>query len=127
MIHKIRDEERHDQSEIVLMREDPNNAEFWAALGDPKQKKKIAPDAGDDTSFLNRMEEQLKIYKIADTDEMELISCQKKESHGLLVKSILEEEHVYLIDGGNEVYVWVVKLAPAGPKKLGIVRAHHYL
>jgi hypothetical protein len=124
MIIRIKDSERGGKAEMVIMDDDPDNAEFWEALGgqievtDPGEEDEKADKATADA---------LTLFIVSDKDGTLRFEEVDKNEKGQLEKSMLPEDDVALLDADSEIFVWIGRKASKAEKKEGMVRAQTYL
>jgi hypothetical protein len=124
MIQKIKDDERGGRASVTLMDEDPDNATFWEALGGQIE----VTNAGDsDSKFETAQKAAHKLFLISDdTGQVEFTEMDKDEK-GNLLREMLDEDDVCLLDANSEIFVWIGSKATAQERKEGIIRAQNYL
>lgn len=125
---------------LVLIEEanDDNLAQFWETLGDPGQTGIIAagrhsgsgsPRGTKSNKVTRKESDKIRIWHIEDSPALKLSKCKppKKESHGLLVRDLLDDTGAFIIDTGSYVFVWVGTTASKMLSKFALVRARDFL
>jgi gelsolin len=101
-----------------------NEDDFWAKLGGRGDIRDEAA-GGDDGEFEKDEDEHNKLYRVTDTMELQL---QATGSTGVgLRREDLNSDAVYLLDCGNEVYLWSGKRSPADLRRDAIPVANNLL
>ena len=115
--NKIRNEERGGRAEIIFMDEDPNNGEFWGALGGQITVTNPGePDAHADASAP-------RLFKVSDASGFTPINLPGNK----LTKDLLCSDDVFIVDVGNKLYVWVGKGASASERRESMAHAMQYI
>jgi hypothetical protein len=123
MLQKIKNEERGGRADLVFMDEDPQNGEFWGALGGFIN---VTNPGDDDEAAERHAREQTKLLKISDASG----SLQVDEiplDNGKLLKSQLDTNDVFIVDADVEIFVWIGRGATAQEKREGMIHASNYL
>jgi hypothetical protein len=124
MIQKIKDDERGGRASVTLMDEDPDNADFWGALGGQVE---ITNEGESDSAFEAGAKAAHKLFLISDdSGEVEFTEMDKDEN-GNLLREMLAEDDVCLLDAHAEIFVWIGSKATAQERKEGMIRAQSYL
>jgi hypothetical protein len=122
VIQKIKGQERGGRANVVIIDEDPHNAEFWGALGG---ERPVTNAGEDDEAHDSRAAGALQLFRISDASGA--VEFTPVTHGGRLTRDLLDTNDVFLVDSGNEVYVWVGKGATANEKREGMLRATAYL
>lgn len=124
-LSKTLQDERGGHPKLVFVSEDDNEAKdegvaaFWKLLGG---KGPVAPpDPTEDTVKVAN-----KLFQVTDASSGGPLSLKKLED-GEVRKSELVSSEVYILDVGEEVFVWVGSKAAATHKKGGLGLAQQYL
>ena len=100
---KIKDAERGGKAKLVFLESGQNGADsaaFWSLLQGSQSDVKSAEDGGSDDSV---KAEAASLWRISDASG----SLQITEvARGKLTKDMLDDQDVFLLDGGGEVFVW---------------------
>lgn len=124
LVTRLRDNERGGRAEIILVNEDdPHNAQFWQLLGG--EVEVTATGEADDvveqtaakTTSLSRVSDESGSLKITPVNAPQ----------GKLTKEMLDTKDVFVLDVGQEIFVWVGKKTTAGEKKAGMRLATTFL
>lgn len=112
---QIRDDERGAQAEIFLLRENPENEEFWETLGG---KIEVTKESGpDDDKVDEAMAPRLELSKISDETGEVVVTPIEKIDGKFLDRDMLKTEDVFVLDVGSEIYVWIGKGTTVNEKK----------
>eukprot|EP00928_Gymnodinium_smaydae_P081296 TRINITY_DN64845_c0_g1_i1.p1 TRINITY_DN64845_c0_g1~~TRINITY_DN64845_c0_g1_i1.p1 ORF type:complete len:903 (-),score=145.17 TRINITY_DN64845_c0_g1_i1:313-2766(-) len=119
VIVNIKDNQRGGKASITLMDEDPDNADFWGALGGQVE---ITNPGADDAIADDEAMSDLKLFDMEKLGESLPI-----ESDGLLRRSQLRDDHIFLVDAGSAVYIWVGQKSNMDKRKEAMSSALTYL
>lgn len=119
---KIRNQERGGRATITVIEEDPNNAEFWGALGG---QITVTNPGEDDAAHERALAESLVLYKVSDASGT--LEFTRVPTDGTLTKELLDSDDVFLVDAGSEIYVWVGRGSNPTEKRESMVFANKYL
>jgi len=121
LVRSIDDNEREGKSEVVVISEGDEPAEFWAALGGTGPVKSAAAGGADDVA---KMESNFDkhLFRVSDNGGKLAVAEIKPMS-----RSALNSGDVFLIDAGNEIIVWVGKNSSPQERKMGLPKAQEYL
>jgi len=121
VVRAMRDE-RGGKPNCTLHNEgDSDLADFWKALGG---QKPIAPaDNADDEAAKTALGER-KLFRLEASGGKFNFSPIKT---GELDKKDMETNHVYIVDSGAEIFVWVGKKSSPQDKRNGLDFAQHYI
>jgi len=121
VVRAMRDE-RGGKPNCTLHNEgDSDLADFWKALGG--QKPIAPPDNADDEAAKTALAER-KLFRLEATGGKFNYTPIKT---GELDKKDLETNHVYIVDSGAEIFVWVGKKSSPQDKRNGLDFAQHYI
>jgi len=124
MARQIRDE-RGAKPEIFLLREEPNNGEFWETLGGQINVTNLS--GSDDDKTDEAMAPRLELSQVSDeSGELEVTPIEKLDSK-FLSKDMLKTEDVFVLDVGSEIYVWIGKGTTVNEKKESMKVATKFL
>lgn len=124
MIIRIKDAERGGKAEMIIMDDEPDNAEFWDALGGQIE----VTDPGEEDEKADKASaEAITLYIVSDKDGTLRFEEVDKDDKGLLQRDMLVEDDVALLDVESEIFVWIGKGASKAEKKEGMIRAQTYL
>jgi len=108
-------EELKTTPEIIVFDEMNVTDAFWEALGD-KGPILDASYGGSDDAVEVADKEALKLFRISDASgTLEL----KFESGYPLYRSMLDTNDAFLLDAGNEIFIWLGHKANKNEKKIG--------
>jgi len=115
-------DERGGKPHCTLHNEgDSDLADFWKALGG---QKPIAPaDNSDDEAAKAAIAERKLLRVEASGGKFNFTPVKTGE----LDKKDLETNHVYIVDSGAEIFVWVGKKSSPQDKRNGLGLAQHYI
>jgi hypothetical protein len=123
LCQKIKDQERGGKAYVIFMDEDPNNAEFWAALGGQIE----VTNTGDDDAAAERAaKEATKLFKVSD-EGGSLAVTEVPTSDGKLTRDLLDTNDVFILDLGATIFVWIGKGSNPSERKEGMMSAQRYL
>jgi len=105
---------------LTVLDEDDDNDDFWSVLGG-KGPIKSADSGGSDASVQANTKKLLKISEANGKLNVAEVAT------GKISKSLLEDKDVFILDIGEEVYVWIGKNASVGEKSKGLHFAEKYL
>lgn len=116
------DDERKGLPEVHTFGQDDKDipSTFWALLGG---KKAPQPPQGDDAEWEKTSDKRL--FQLSDAGgklEFNLIATEKR-----VTRDKLDSKDVFVLDAGNEVFVWVGKGASASEKRNAMPFANQYL
>jgi gelsolin len=116
------DDERGGKPVRHVINEGDKGAEataFWKALGG---EGAVAADTGDDEAWEKKTCKIL--FHYSDESGKDVFT---KKSEGKIHKKDLDSKDAFVIDLGNQVWVWVGKKASEGEKSKALSKAHSYL
>lgn len=118
-------EDRNGRLETVVMDGIEDNKEFWEALGEAGGATPAESALSPITEDTNKAPEHVKkLFKLSDASgniEMTLVS------EGKIEKSSLDSTDVFLVDQGQNIYVWIGKGASKQERANGISSGVQYL
>jgi len=118
------DDERKGLAKVIVIEEGDkagDAADFWKLLGG---EGPIAPADNKDKEAAALEKKEKKLLRLSDASGKLTIT---PVATGKLAKSQLDNKDVFIVDVGNEVFVWVGKGASPAEKKNGLQYAHDYL
>jgi hypothetical protein len=138
--NKIRNDERGARADIILLDEEPNNSEFWGALGgqinvtnpgESDSAADAAPVSNNSCSFsyatapshMYFFPLQPRLFKCSDASGFTPVSLPGNK----LTKDLLNSDDVFVVDVGNKLYVWVGKGASASERRESMAHAMKYI
>ena len=113
--NNIRNDERGGRAALIYLNDDPNNEEFWNALGG---QITVTNPGEDDAVVDTEPSAQKKMFKLIDGAFSEEIAL----NNGRLDRKALETSYVYLVQS-SKFFIWIGKAAPADDKKEAMVAA----
>lgn len=116
-------EDRGGRANITFIDEEPDNAAFWEALGGFSE---VTRSAESDEHHENEAKKSTTVLRVSDSSD-DLQVEDVTPSSGVLTKDILKSEDAFIIDVGNEVYVWVGQDASDNERKDALIIAVNYL
>ncbi|POM58418.1 Villin-like protein, partial [Phytophthora palmivora] len=117
-------EARGGRANVTFIDEDPENAAFWDALGGYEA---VSRSAESDERHENVVKKNTTVLRVSGSTDDNLQVADVTPSSGVLTKDILKTEDVFIIDVGNEVFVWVGKTASESERTNALTVAVHYL
>lgn len=115
---RIKDDQRGGRPTIVFMEQDPNNSEFWEALGGQIE----VTDEGHPDEVVEQLQaKELKILNAAD------LKTFLPVNNGQLKRSQLDEASVMIVDTGSEIFAWTGKSTSLEQRKEAMSKAMEYL
>lgn len=118
VLRKIKDEERGGRAEMFFLDDDPDNAEFWEALGG---KGPIADESAGGDDAVAEHTGQPQLFKLEGS------STSKIETPGKLTKDMLTSGDIFIVDNETELFVWIGGDADSDAKKNSMVNATTFL
>lgn len=108
----------------VVVNDEPDNAEFWGALGGSASDVKSAEAGGADDD--EKAMGELKLYKVSDASgSLEVTELPKTD--GKILRSSLDTNDSFIVDGGSQIFVWTGKGATGDEKKGGMKAAKAFI
>ncbi|KAL0232698.1 hypothetical protein GEMRC1_011445 [Eukaryota sp. GEM-RC1] len=126
---KIKDQERGSRPEVILLDEGQNDDEsdaepFWAALEGDRSEILSAEEGGCDEEAEQAQDD--KLYLVSDASGE--LKCEQVEMcEKGLTKDLLNGDDCYILDTGNELFVWVGKGSTSEEKMGAMTYAEKYL
>eukprot|EP00834_Sanchytrium_tribonematis_P000850 NODE_17_length_48642_cov_1.199349.p14 type:complete len:371 gc:universal NODE_17_length_48642_cov_1.199349:32600-33712(+) len=122
LVRSIQQERLGKPKTFVFDEADKNISDFYTKLGS-NGKIKSAEEGGDDNSVAVLPK---KIYRLSDASGSMQFSDETL-STGKLARSQLDQNDVFVIDNGTEVFVWIGKATTAEERAQGLQYAEKYL
>jgi len=109
---------------VVIDQGEPtdDDEDFWNQLGGRGEIKTEDPDS----DIIEKKKTEMKLLKLVDRSgefSFNLIS----EGHHNIKPELFHSDDVYLLDEGNEVYIWIGEHASPDEKHRGVVWAQKYI
>mmetsp|Transcript_10820 Transcript_10820/g.14042 ORF Transcript_10820/g.14042 Transcript_10820/m.14042 type:complete len:834 (+) Transcript_10820:53-2554(+) len=123
--HGIKDNERGGRAEIILLREDPRNEEFWGPLGGYIE---VTNNGEDDEISERQSWEHTSVHILTEdslTGEIQVTSVER--APGALDRSVLVNTQVLAIDAHWQLFIWIGKNSLPGPRREAMVWAQNRL
>ncbi|CAI5715495.1 unnamed protein product [Peronospora farinosa] len=117
-------EARGGRPNITFIDEEPKNAAFWKALGGFTT---VTRSGVSDEYYENAVKKNTTVLRVSGSGDDNVQVANVTPSSGVLTKDMLKTENVFIIDVGNEVFVWVGKAASESERKNALAIAVHYL
>jgi hypothetical protein len=117
-------EARGGRANVTFIDEEPENAAFWDVLGGFAT---VTRSSVSDEHHENEAKKSTKVLRVSGSTDDNLQVADVTLASGVLTKDLLKTEDVFVIDMGNEVYVWVGKAASESERKSALSVAVHYL
>lgn len=118
---KIKNQERGGRATITIIDEDPNNADFWNALGG---KITVTNPGEDDAAHERAAASSLALFKVSDASGT--LEFSPVPTNGNLTRELLDTNDVFILDAG-EVFVWVGRGSNPSEKREAMIFANQYL
>ncbi|RMX63734.1 hypothetical protein DD238_006349 [Peronospora effusa] len=117
-------EARGGRPNVTFIDEEPKNAAFWKALGGFTT---VTRSGVSDEYYENAVKKNTTVLRVSGSGDDNVQVADVTPSSGVLTKDMLKTENVFIIDVGNEVFVWVGKAASESERKNALAIAVHYL
>uniref|UniRef100_M4BDS2 HP domain-containing protein n=1 Tax=Hyaloperonospora arabidopsidis (strain Emoy2) TaxID=559515 RepID=M4BDS2_HYAAE len=117
-------EDRGGRASVVFIDEDPRNVAFWDALGGFTT---VTRSRESDENHEIAVKKSTSVLCVSGSTDDNLKVVEVTPSSGVLTKDILKTEDVFIIDIGNEMFVWVGKAASRSERKSALAVAEPYL
>ena len=117
-------EARGGRPNVTFIDEEPENAAFWEALGGFTT---VTRSGVSDENYESTVKKSTTVLRVSGSDDNNLQVANVTPSSGVLTKDMLKTEDVFIIDVGNEVFVWVGKAASESERKNALSIAVRYL
>uniref|UniRef100_A0AAV1U3Y1 HP domain-containing protein n=1 Tax=Peronospora matthiolae TaxID=2874970 RepID=A0AAV1U3Y1_9STRA len=117
-------EDRGGRASVVFIDEDPRNVAFWDALGGFTT---VTRSRESDEHHEIAVKKSTSVLCVSGSTDDNLKVVDVTPSSGVLTKDILKTEDVFIIDVGNEMFVWVGKAASRSERKSALAVAEPYL
>ncbi|CAH0479702.1 unnamed protein product [Peronospora belbahrii] len=117
-------EARGGRANITFINEEPENTAFWKALGGFTT---ITRSGGSNERHETAVKKNTIVLRVSGSTDDDLQVADVTPSSGVLTKDILKADDVFIVDVGNEVFVWVGKNASESERKNALMIAMHYL
>ncbi|CAI5734286.1 unnamed protein product [Peronospora destructor] len=117
-------EARGGRPNVTFIDEEPENATFWEALGGFTN---VTRSGVSDECYENAVKKNTTVLRVSGSGDGNLQVADVTPSSGVLTKNMLKTEDVFIIDVGNEAFVWVGKTASESERKNALSIAVQYL
>jgi len=123
MVSKI-NSERGGACEVVLVHEDPHNAEFWGTLGG----EIAVTDPGQDDAAADRATAgTVRLLHVSDSAGDLTTEEVPRNEKGHYTRDMLKSEDAFILDAGSQIFVWVGKGASKAERKESMVLAGRFI
>lgn len=122
-VRKLNNDARGGRANITFLDEDPKNAAFWKTLGGYIDVTRVGES---DDAFEQSRKKSTTVLHVSDASN-ELRVEDVTPADGVLTRSLLKTNDVFIVDVGDVIYVWVGKGASSGERKNAITVATKYL
>lgn len=122
-VRKLNNDARGGRANITFIDEDPKNAAFWSTLGGYIDVTRVG-ESDDEHERIAR--KNTTVLHVSDSTS-DLRVEDVTPSNGVLTKSILKTDDVFIVDVGDVVFVWVGKKASDAERKNAMTCATKYL
>lgn len=119
VLHAIKDDNRGGRAEIVLLSEDPENADFWGTLGGYIDASAMPVGEPDDEVPARKPN---RLIKISDASGS-LTHTEIPLENGALKRNLLDSNDVHMIVASDKLYVWVGRDSTPDEKREATVAA----
>ncbi|KAG7401082.1 hypothetical protein PHYBOEH_002965 [Phytophthora boehmeriae] len=116
-------EDRGGRANITFIDEEPENQAFWDALGGFET---VTRSGESDEHHESQAKKNTTVLRVSESSS-DLQVEDVTPSSGVLTKDILKSEDAFIIDVGNEVFVWVGSDASDNERKNALTIAVNYL
>jgi hypothetical protein len=123
LCQKIKDEERGGKAHVTFVDEDPNNSEFWAALGG---QIKVTNSGVNDAEYEKSAKEATRLFHVTDASGSLAVN-EVATDNGKLTRNLLQTNDVFILDLGATIFVWIGKGSNSVERKEGMMLAQRYL
>eukprot|EP00298_Acanthocystis_sp_HF-20_P005546 c15680_g1_i1.p1 GENE.c15680_g1_i1~~c15680_g1_i1.p1 ORF type:complete len:835 (-),score=375.35 c15680_g1_i1:37-2541(-) len=117
----IKNNERGGRAKVVVFDQGSETDDFWSALGG-----KGAVAEGDARSD-NQADEAASHRKLLRLSASNGSVATETVAEGTFKKAVLDTNHVFIVDAGNPIMVWVGKNASAAEKKESMILAQNFI
>eukprot|EP00835_Amoeboradix_gromovi_P004808 NODE_401_length_9344_cov_0.427366.p2 type:complete len:371 gc:universal NODE_401_length_9344_cov_0.427366:1204-2316(+) len=122
LVRSIQQERLGKPKTFVFDESDKNITEFYAKLGS-NGPIKSAEEGGDDNTVANLTKN---IYRLSDASG-QMTFTKETLATGKLARAQLDQNDVFVIDNGTDVFVWIGKATTAAERAQGLQYAEKYL
>ncbi|TDH65534.1 hypothetical protein CCR75_007456 [Bremia lactucae] len=109
---------------VTFIDEEPENSAFWKLLGGMQT---VMCSSETDEQHESIVKKNTTVLRVNGSTSANLRVQDVTPSSGVLTKDILNTEDVFLLDVGDEVFVWVGKMASASERANALLAAVQYL
>jgi len=106
---------------VIILEEGDDNAKFWSILGGKGPIKSAQAGGADGASAAPAPKKLLKLSDSSGALKMDEVG------QGKISRSLLNENDVFILDTGSEVYAWIGNKASAAERAKGLQYAEKYL
>lgn len=122
LCQKIKDQERGGKARVIFVDEEPDNADFWAALGG---QITVTNTGEDDSASDAAAKAATKLFKVSD--EGGSLAVNEVSTGEKLTRDLLDTNDVFILDLGASIFVWIGKGSNPTERKEGMMSAQKYL
>lgn len=122
-VRKLNNDARGSRANITFIDEDPKNAAFWKILGGFIDVTRVGES---DEAHERMAKKNTTVLHVSDSTS-DLKVEDVTPTTGVLTKSILKTDDVFIVDVGDVIFVWVGKRASDAERKNAMTCATKYL
>jgi hypothetical protein len=123
LCQKIKDQERGGKARVIFMDEEPDNAEFWGALGG---QITVTNTGESDSAADAAARADTKLFKVSDEGGAMSVT-EIPTADGKLERDMLDTNDVFILDLGKSIFCWIGKGSNPNERKEGMMSASKYL
>lgn len=117
-------EERGGRATVTFLDEEPEACAFWEALGGFDT---VTRTSETDEYYESALKKNTTVLRVSGSMDDTIQVTDVTPTSGVLTRDILKTEDVFIIDGGNELFVWVGKMASKSERSNALPIAVQYL
>lgn len=122
-VRKLNNDARGGRANLTFVDEEPQNTAFWGLLGGYKDVTRVGESDDEHERIARKNTTVLHVSDSTSALRVEDVT----PANGVLTKSLLKTEDVFIVDVGDVVFVWVGKHASDAERKNAMTCATKYL
>ncbi|OQR93077.1 villin-like protein [Achlya hypogyna] len=122
-VRQLNNNERGGRAQITFLDDEPKSEGFWKPLGGYIA---VTKEGLDDEAADKSARSSIKLIRLSDASST-LKTTDVTPADGVLTKTLLGSDDVYIVDAGNALHVWIGKGASPEERKNGMIYATKYL